>query len=182
MGDPIRRTLHLNKATARPITLSVPPNERYNEGGAFTLVDGITAQEKRVNTEWLGWKEDVTITVDLGSVQDINHIGIGALNETHSWIHAPKAIEFLVSTDGKTYTSAGMAIPTMREIPVIPADPIKRKTSIMARVQGRNAYRVDISAKARYVQLKVQHSGPIPAGDPGAGNPAWMFLDEIEVR
>ncbi|MCB9165716.1 MAG: family 20 glycosylhydrolase, partial [Flavobacteriales bacterium] len=174
--------IHFNLATARPITLSVPPNERYNEGGAFTLVDGITAQEKRVNTEWLGWKEDVTITVDLGSVQDISHIGIGALNETYSWIHAPKAIEFLVSTDGENYTSAGMAFPTMREIPVIPADPIKRKTSIMARVQGRNVFAVEKSTQARYVRLNVLHTGLIPAGDPGTGNPAWMFLDEIEVR
>ncbi|MEZ4806906.1 MAG: discoidin domain-containing protein [Flavobacteriales bacterium] len=176
------RRFTFNLATARPITLSVPPNERYNEGGAFTLVDGITAQEKRVNTEWLGWKEDVTITVDLGSVQEIDHIGIGALNETFSWIHAPKAVEFLVSTDGKNYTSAGMAFPAMREIPVIPADPIKRKTTILARVQGRNVLAVEKSTQARYVRLNVLHSGLIPAGDPGTGNPAWMFLDEIVVR
>ncbi|MBK6831775.1 MAG: hypothetical protein IPG92_13995 [Flavobacteriales bacterium] len=50
-------------------------------------MDGITAQEKRVNTEWLGWRESVTITVDLGSEQDINYMGIGSLNETYSWIH-----------------------------------------------------------------------------------------------
>ncbi len=177
-----KRSFHFNKATARPITLSVPPNERYNEGGAFTLVDGISAQEKRVNTEWLAWKEGVTITVDLGSVQEVTYVGIGALNETHSWIHAPKAIEFLVSTDGKNYTSVGMAIPTMREIPVIPADPIKRRPTIMDKVQGRNVFAVEKPAQARYVRLEVLHSGLIPAGDPGAGNPAWMFLDEIEVR
>ena len=176
------RKFSFNKATAQKITLSEPPNERYSEGGAFTLVDGVTAQEKRVSTEWLGWKESVTITVDLGSTQDIGHVGIGALNETYSWIHAPKAIEFLVSTDGKNYTSVGMAFPTLREVPVVPADPIKRSTSAMVRVQGRNVYKVDTAAKARFVQLNVQHVGPIPAGDPGAGNPAWMFLDEIEVR
>lgn len=176
------KTFHFNKATARPITLSVPPNERYNEGGAFTLVDGITAQEKRVSTEWLGWKEGVTITVDLGSVQDISYIGIGALNETHSWIHAPKAVEFSVSADGKNFTSAGMAFPTMREIPVIPADPIKRRSTAMAKVQGRNVFTVEKPAQARYVRLDVLHIGGIPAGDPGAGNPAWLFLDEIEVR
>ncbi|MBL7982121.1 MAG: family 20 glycosylhydrolase, partial [Flavobacteriales bacterium] len=63
-------TFHFNKATAQKITLSERPNERYNEGGAFTLVDGITAQQKRVNTEWLGWRKGVTITIDLGSEQD----------------------------------------------------------------------------------------------------------------
>lgn len=181
-GPISKRRFLFNKATARPITLSVPPNERYNEGGAFTLVDGITAQEKRLNTEWLGWKEGVTITVDLGSVQDIRRIAIGALNETHSWIHAPKAVAFSVSSDGKTYTTVGMAIPTMREIPVIPADPIKRGSTAMAKVQGRNVFAVDKPAQGRYVRLEVLHSGIIPPGDPGAGNPAWLFLDEIEVR
>jgi hexosaminidase len=75
-----------------------------------------------------------------------------------------------------------MALPQMREIPVIPADPIKRKTTAMARVQGRNVFALDKPTQARYVRLLVQHIGDIPTGDPGAGNPAWLFLDEIEVR
>jgi len=182
LGPPSFRSIHFNRATARPITLSVQPNERYNEGGAFTLVDGITAQEKRVSTEWLGWKESVTITVDLSSVQDISYIGIGALNETHSWIHAPKAVEFSVSADGKNFTSAGMDLPTMKAIPVINADPIDKKSSAHAPLQGRHAYRTEKSAKARYVRIQVQHIGKIPEGFPGAGFPAWLFLDEIEVR
>lgn len=176
------KTFTFNKATAQKITLSKQPHERYNDGGAFTLVDGISAQEKRVNTEWLGWREGVTITVDLGSEQEISRMSIGALHETNSWIHAPKAIEFLVSTDGKDYTPAGMALPQMREIPVIPADPIKRKSIAMTRVQGRNVFALEKPTQARYVRFVVQHIGDIPPGDPGAGNPAWMFLDEIEVR
>ncbi|MBK9148415.1 MAG: family 20 glycosylhydrolase [Flavobacteriales bacterium] len=162
VGDVTKRTYTFNLATARPIILSVPPNERYNEGGAFTLVDGITAQEKRVSTEWLGWREGVTITVDLGSLQDISRIAIGALNETHSWIHLPKAGEFLVSSDGKTYTAFGSAE--------------------VSAGMGRNSLGIEKSGKARYVRFVVKHAGNIPEGFPGAGNPAWMFLDEIEVR
>ncbi|MBK9175898.1 MAG: family 20 glycosylhydrolase [Flavobacteriales bacterium] len=156
------RKFNFNLATARPITLSVPPNERYNEGGAFTLVDGITAQEKRVNTEWLGWRESVTITVDLGSVQDISRIAIGALNETYSWIHMPEAVAFFASSDGKTFTLWGSH---------------QQKTKA-----GRVAFGVEQAGKVRYVRIAVKHPGTIPEGYPGAGNPAWMFLDEIEVR
>ncbi|MEZ4738559.1 MAG: hypothetical protein R2818_04180 [Flavobacteriales bacterium] len=87
-----------------------------------------------------------------------------------------------MSKDGKNYTALGIAFPSMREIPVIPADPIKRRSTAMARVQGRNVYAVEKPTQARYVRLEVLHSGPIPAGDPGAGDPAWLFLDEIEVR
>lgn len=156
------RKFHFNLATARPITLSEPPNERYNEGGAFTLVDGITAGEKRVNTEWLGWRGSVTITVDLGSEQDVRTVGIGALNETYSWIHLPEQVAFSTSNDGKTFALQGSQ---------------KVKPGV-----GRRAFKFDVVAKTRYVRFTVKHPGKIPEGYPGAGNPAWMFLDEIEVR
>lgn len=156
------RTFHFNLATARPITLSEQPDEQYNNGGAFTLVDGITAQEKRVNTEWLGWRKGVSITVDLGSVQQIGHIGIGALNETHSWIQLPKEVAFSVSSDGKKFVPYGIA--KSMDGP------------------GRNEFRIDKPGKARYVRIDVQHIGNIPEGFAGAGNPAWLFLDEIDVR
>jgi len=157
-----RLSLAFNKATAQKITLSEQPHERYNEGGAFTLVDGITAQEKRVNTEWLGWRKGVTITMDLGSEQEISYVGIGALNETYSWIHMPDVVEFLVSSDGKNFTSYGT---------------ITQKTKT-----GRVAFGVEKAGKARYVRIVVKHPGNIREGYPGAGEPAWLFLDEIEVR
>lgn len=182
IGQPIHRTFSFNKATAQKITLSNAPNERYNEGGAFTLVDGITAQEKRVNTEWLGWREGVTITVDLGSEQDISYIGIGALNETYGWIHVPKVVEFSVSMDGKTYSPLGIDLPTMNEIPLQTVDAAWRKDKTMAVIQGRHQFKTEKTGKGRYVKIHVQHIGNIPPGFPGAGSPAWMFMDEIEVR
>lgn len=159
----IKRTFHFNKATAQKITLSAEPNDHYNEGGAFTLVDGITAQEKRVNTEWLGWKEDVVITIDLGSEQDISFIGIGALDETHSWIHLPEQVVITTSLDGKDYTAYGK---------------VETTTANSGRMELGN----EMAAKARYVRLIIKHKGIIPDGFPGAGNPSWLFLDEITVR
>ena len=151
-----------NLATAQKITATPPPAERYSEGGAFTLVDGITAQEKRVNTEWLGWLKDVTITVDLGSEQDISHIGIGALNETYSWIHLPKQVEVSISSDGKNYSPLGSA---------------EAKATV-----GRSEFVINKAVKARYVRLVVKHAGLIPEGFPGAGKQSWLFLDEIDVH
>jgi hexosaminidase len=157
------KSFRFNKATAQRITISVPPNERYDEGGAFTLVDGITAQEKRVNTEWLGWREGVTINVDMGIEQDISYIGLGALNETHSWIHLPKEVEVAISNDGKSFESLLI---------------IERWN----RQGGRIEFGESMKKRARFVRFKVKHPGAIPEGYPGAGSPAWMFLDEIEVR
>ena len=104
----------------------------------------------------------MTITVDLGSEQDVRTVGIGALNETYSWIHLPEQVDFSTSNDGKTFALHGSA---------------KVKPGV-----GRNAYMYDIGTRTRYIRFTVKHRGKIPDGFPGAGNPAWMFLDEIEVR
>lgn len=151
-----------NKATGRPVVLSNPPDERYSEGGAFTLVDGIQAQGKRVNTEWLGWLQGVTLTVDLGSVQDIRSVRLGAWDEIHSWIHLPESVEFSISRDGKTFTPFGTGNPKA--------------------TGARNVYSAKGQAKARYVRAVVKTLDRIPDGDPGAGTPPWLFLDEIEVE
>ena len=151
-----------NKATARPVTLSETPHEQYNNGGAFNLVNGITAQGKRVDPEWLAWRKSVSITVDLGSEQKIAHISIGALSGTESWIHLPKAVAFSVSSDGKKFAPFGDA----KDIGGV----------------GRNVFSIDKTGKARYVRIDVENIGNIPEGFAGAGRPAFLFLDEIEVR
>ena len=34
----------------------------------------------------------------------------------------------------------------------------------------------------RYIHIRAVNFGLIPSGKPGAGNPAWLFVDEIEVQ
>ncbi len=160
------RSFRFNRATARPIALDVTPHERYNTGGAFTLVDGISAGDKRVNTEWLGWQNGVTITLDLGAVQKVNGFRIGALNETHSWIHLPKEVTLASSLDGKTFST-----------------PTTSNLSLNTNTKGgRNQFECAMPLETRFIRLSITHPGVIPDGMPGAGYPAWVFLDEIEVH
>ncbi|HEX2617155.1 MAG TPA: family 20 glycosylhydrolase, partial [Flavobacteriales bacterium] len=156
-------TFTFTKATARTVTLSAPPDERYDDGGAFTLVDGISGGLRRISTEWLGWRKNVTVTVDLDSVQSLTHVGIGSWHETYAWIHQPKQVAISTSVDGKVFTP----------LATVPAP---------AGSNGRVTYAVDKTATARYVRFAVQGISDIPAGLAGAGKPAWLFLDEIDIR
>lgn len=161
---------HFNKATGRPVTLSMPPSAQYNMGGAFTLVDGIRA-ERRVNSAWLGWHDPghagtadpITITVDLGRVEKIERVALGIWHEPHSWIHAPRAVTVRSSKDGRTFT---------------PHATIDRP----ADANGRTPYVTTKRGRARHVQVQIHGIGTIPEGQPGAGYPAWIFLDELEVH
>lgn len=163
VGATSTHTFRFNKATARKITTDPAPHERYNEGGPFTLVDGITAGTRRVKTEWLGWRGDVTATVDLGSAQPIGEVALGTWHEVYAWIHAPKQVVVSTSLDGKAWTPFATV--------TTPVD-----------AKGRTAFIAHAKANARYVRLQVQHAGTIPTGLPGSGSPSWLFLDEIEVK
>ncbi len=165
-GRTTGRTIHFNLATAHPITCDPPPNERYAMGGPFTLVDGVRAGPRRVNTEWLGWvatEKPVTITVDLGSEQEISHIGIGALEERVAWIHPPEVVTFSTSTDGVAFTDQGKGVPGPG-------------------ATGRLDLAIDGSVTARFVRFDVRGVAKIPDGMAGAGQPSWIFLDEVVVR
>ena len=35
---------------------------------------------------------------------------------------------------------------------------------------------------ARYVRFEVQNHGLLPEGHLGAGNPSWVFMDEVSLQ
>jgi hexosaminidase len=82
----------------------------------------------------------------------------------------PSAIEASVSDDGKDYRPFASR-PTGYE-PV--ADNAGTKAIKVFSVKG--------NAKARYVRLKVKNFGKMPAWHISAGEQAWLFVDEVEVK
>jgi hexosaminidase len=164
LGHSTERNFAFDLATGKAITVTPAPSERYNDGGNFALVDGISAGSKRVNSEWLGWKDDhVKITVDLGEEQWLSHISLGALSEKYAWIHAPAEVEIAVSTDGAAYL--------VLDTPKAPIDAI-----------GHISFSASTPMMARYVRFVAKSIGRIPEGNAGAGDTPWMFLDEIHIR
>ncbi len=141
------------------------PDERYDDGGIFTLVNGVSAGEKRVNHEWLGWRNSrVIITVDLGSEQALQHAGIGGLEERTSWIHAPKTVLISTSLDGQNFVEAATVTPDKE-------------------AKGRMEFGTDLGGKsARWVRFTITTLPSIPEGFAGEGNLPWLFLDEVHIR
>jgi hexosaminidase len=36
--------------------------------------------------------------------------------------------------------------------------------------------------QAKFIKIKIENAGIIPAGNPGADSKAWLFVDEIGVH
>lgn len=165
LGNTTSLKLDFDKATGCALTVEPRPDERYDDGGIFTLVNGVSAGEKRVNHEWLGWRTSrVIVTVDLGSEQPLQHAGIGGLEERTSWIHAPKNVSIATSTDGQNFT----------EVTTITPD---------TAAKGRMEFATELGGRsARWVRFTVNALPVIPEGFAGEGNLPWLFLDEVHLR
>ncbi len=164
----IEQRIEVNKATGQPISIATATAaNRPGNGGAFGLVNGAKAGKAGIGSEeWLGWQgPDMEAVIELGLHQFITRVGVNFLEQRESWVYLPQYVEVFISEDGKTWQSRG-------------------KSSEF--VKGAyNTGHVTIHTgyhPARYVKVVARNYGTIPAGQPGAGSKAWLFVDEIGVK
>lgn len=151
-----------SKTTGKRITLENQPSENYSFGGAFTLVDGIVGNVKQLGKTWLGFQgKDVVATIDLGEKTNFSEVYFNTLDNKGSWIHLAKSATVSISDDGKNFK-------TIKEI---------GKDEILS-TKGKINLKVG-SQQAKFIKIKIENAGIIPAGNPGADSKAWLFVDEI---
>ena len=162
----LEQEFHINKATGKKITLTTPASDKYPGDGAFTLVNGVQ-NEKGLgrSREFLGFNgTDCEAIIDLGVFQPITSITVHIFEQQSSWIWRPVTVEAFISDDGQYFSSLG-------------------KTDKFDITTGRNGtITVKGTNTGRFVKVLVKNWGIIPEKNPGAGNKAWLFVDEIEVN
>ncbi len=155
----------IHRATSQLVSLQNQPSGNYAKGGGFTLADGIKGDKAIFGQHWLGFSgTDLIATIDLGHKQKINRLGIGLLSSPSSWIYFPKKVTFWVSEDLMQFEAVG--------------------TFSSEEIQKHNGQiSLDCDKKnIQFVKVTVENFGTIPDGQPGAGNKAWLFADEITVE
>lgn len=159
------QSFFIHKATSQLVSLQNQPSGNYAKGGGFTLVDGIQGDKAKFGQHWLGFSgTDLIATIDLGQKQHIRRIEIGLLSSPSSWIYFPKKVTFEVSEDMIQFEVVGIF--TAEEIQ-------KSNGEINLYCNKKNM---------QFVKVTVENFGTISDGQPGAGNKAWLFADEITVE
>jgi len=155
-----------NKATGKKITLTNQPSKSYSGDGAFTLVNGVQNEKGFTKSnEFLGFQSDFEAIIDLGKNESCSKVVVHALTREASWIWKPYRITVFYSTDGINYKSLGLTEDFIT-------------SNNMNGTMTVNFSSVD----ARFIKIWIGNEGKIPDGNPGAGNMAWLFVDEIEVE
>ncbi|MFM9027419.1 MAG: family 20 glycosylhydrolase, partial [Bacteroidota bacterium] len=164
-GNLLSQIFRVNYATGKDVILVNRPDDEYCTGGGFTRVNGLTGALPWNGSDWLGFRgKSLDATVDLGSVMGFSKVALDALNDEGSWIHFPKSVEVQLSDDGKNFTSVAKLSGEKLDL-------------------SKRQIRVPVGkAKARYVKIIAENAGVIPECKPGAGNPAWLFADEIIIE
>jgi glucose/arabinose dehydrogenase/cytochrome c551/c552 len=157
-----------HSARNRPVTLGLPPSQRYTGAGSAELVDGVLGNESELKSDWLGFEgDDLTATIDLGKTTPVRELAFAGCQVTASGVFLPSKVEFLASEDGKTFRS--LAIIT-HDIPVNkPTEKLTLSTQIA-------------ETQTRYIRVKAKNLGLIPDWHPARGRKAWLFVDEIMVN
>ncbi|MFK7806849.1 MAG: family 20 glycosylhydrolase [Saprospiraceae bacterium] len=156
-----------HRAVAQKIQLKNEPHPSYNMGGSQALINGIVGSDDRYGDgEWLGWSgEDFEATIDLGKVQGIDKIALRFFNGNGQWIYLPKEVTVYKSDNGKDF-----------------------KPILTRQLQTENAEKIvalDLTfpeAKTQFLRIEAKRHGIIEDGKQGAGNEAWLFVDEVIVN
>ncbi|MEG1664604.1 MAG: DUF4838 domain-containing protein, partial [Mucinivorans sp.] len=149
----------------KPITMSVVPHAKYSNGSDKLLTNGIMGTTD-YHIQWLGWDApELELTMDLGKEEQVKEFSLRCLQNLGDWIFLPTKVDFLVSIDGKSFSLVGSVEQTI--------DRTKMVTT--------KSYDIRASRKARYIKARVTSVGKCPVWHMGAGNAAFMFMDEFAV-
>jgi hexosaminidase len=167
-GARIEQKFYFNKATGKKITLATAPANNYpGNGGAFGLINGAYSEKGIGSPEWLGWSgPDMEATIDLITPVKFSSVSIHTMEQNGGWVYLPASVEIFISKDGKKFTSAGTTAIFQKD------------NSGYASGYMKVGFQ---PVTARYIKVVAKAYGKIPEGKPGAGNNAWLFVDEIQV-
>ncbi|WP_298755232.1 c-type cytochrome domain-containing protein [uncultured Psychroserpens sp.] len=141
------------------------PDDRYPDPlKVFDMKEGSTDFR---DGHWIGYfGNDMQVTIDLKEKQTVNHISVSCLEDIGSWILYPTDITvFTSATKNGIYKKVGdlKNTPSTKNV-----DPRKEKFTIALP-----------ETTARYFKIVVNNHDALPSWHPSAGNPSWLFVDEV---
>lgn len=163
------KTIVFHKALGAQVDYKNEPSFKYSGSGNRTLVDGLKGSTNHRDGMWQGFQgDDLEITIDLGKVQEISSVTGSFFQRERSWIFLPTSMEVMISEDGENYSEAFTV-----------------RNEIDPKTEGAFTHDLNVSfpgQKARYIKLKAKNLGTCPSWHRGAGDDAWLFVDEVVVE
>jgi putative alpha-1,2-mannosidase len=151
------------------VSIASKYNRQYTGGGEEGLIDGIRGTTSFASGEWQGYQgQDFVATIDLQKATEIKKVGGGFLQNAGSWIWMPTLIEFEVSDDNVNF----------KKVADIKTDIVP--TDMESKI--RDYTQTITPVTVRFVRIHAYNLGKIPSWHPGAGDEAFIFVDEVIIE
>ncbi|MFT5469246.1 MAG: hypothetical protein ACI8UO_004363, partial [Verrucomicrobiales bacterium] len=162
-------------ARGKELKANVAPDKRHPGSGVAGLTDGLLGEPHDLRLEWMGFRgTDLEATIDLGETVAMNSVSVRFLQSIADGMIQPRQVEWSVSDDGKTFRTV-----TTRQI----EEPVERDAKgLTLKPQVLKPGPKSAAVRARFVRFRAESAGPLPDWHSAAGNPSWLFIDEIVVE
>jgi uncharacterized membrane protein len=146
-------------------TIVEKPDIRYP--GAHKLFNFEEGSMSFKDGKWTGFLgTDINTTIDLGAVKNVSNISLNCLENLGNWIVFPTKMIAYSSLNGKTgFKKLGEVV-------------IKREGTSKSDLLKRFTIAIP-NTKTRFIKIIVKNPKKLPKWHEGAGQPSWIFVDEI---
>jgi hypothetical protein len=162
------RNLSRHLARGRPVEVTPEMTSPYSRNGNAGLVDGVRGSIDRRGGDWQGYETKAfEAIVDLGEIYALKQVKTGFLQNPWARIFLPKSVTYAVSGDGRRFREVGS---------------LGHDVALLGEDAERYFFTQSLDGiEARYVRVRAKSIGVCPKGHDQAGEPVWLYVDEIIV-
>jgi hypothetical protein len=152
------------------LTLDTKYSNQYAASGENALIDGLFGGNEFRTGDWQGYYgQDIVATVTFKEPEVVHEFGASCIRDQKSWIFFPKEIRYEISYDGITYQAPQViSIPSATNMD---KNPYNQKFTVYEQPY--------VSLKIKSIRYTIVNPGNCPDWHLGAGNPTWLFIDEL---
>lgn len=166
-GSSVIKNTFVKKNTNISIEIKSEYDNQYAAAGDFSLIDGIRGGNEFRTGDWQGyWDQKVEASVFFKEPITMNEVGIGCLSDMKSWVFYPKTITFEIIYEDDSKESSTIEIPA------------EVKEDMYAHNQDFSTSCNQLK-KVKEIRISAIPTDICPDWHLGAGNPTWLFVDEI---
>lgn len=146
------------------------PETRYAGENGKVLVDGVCSDLFPTTGLWVGYlDEPMEAVVDMGEKQKVTQVVLSSLTDMGAYIMGISKIEIYASDNGEDF--------------VLLAENSYKAPE--AKMQGKKIEKLTLDfseTQARFIKVVARGFEALPEGHSGAGQPPFLFVDEIEIN
>ncbi|MFK7953429.1 MAG: GH92 family glycosyl hydrolase [Ekhidna sp.] len=152
----------------KKIEIATEYANHYTAGGDVALIDFIRGKEDFRTGTWQGYEGvNLEAIVELESLQPINEVKIGFLQDENAWIFMPLEVSIYSSMDGESFEFVETVTNDV---------PYTQKGVVLKDFETKKRF------KTKYLKIVAKNRGVCPPDHKGAGGKSWIFADEIVIN